>query len=839
MKRKKPFVIVLICAVIAVIFIFIDLLGWIETSEFKAVDARFRGAYTVRKKWESIHVSDAVVLVGIDNKSVDPSVSRNSDRWGSGGWRTREHFVNALVPLALDYQPRVVAYDILFVPDRIANRDSASHNRLAGKAIDDFFIKYLLSQPIDLKDATPFQNNILGEEHFPRLAMLDLFAANSETEFGNQLFRINKERKKDSTIPEFISAYSLSSTKIEFGAKAWSSEIEEDQDKIIYLKKNILPSQCIENPEKHDIPADNAELPFTELSSYTHLGCISVPRDVDGIIRRIPLIYSFIDPISEKHERLFLPSFALQSCMLYLGIPLNHQKTSDPDPTRGVRVVFGKEIHLWTPSHNIHIPIDQQGRLFLNFDCKFGDFGNVPYVSLLDNAQIFRAKKNGEKFESDKEKKDLQRACQVKDALHGKIMFVGLTFTGASDVGPCAIDSTVPYVFIHATTVDNILRGRFMRPSTFGWNAVLLFSLLSIVAMLNFFSSRFGAAIGGVALLLGYLIANFLLFYFNVVILPVVVPSLAILTAFTGSFFYRYLVEQKGREEIRKQFSTMVSASVLRYMEEHPESFSRHEKREATMFFSDVAKFTTISEKLAPEKLSKILNDYLTPMTNLILERDGYVNKYAGDGIMAVWGVPYPTVDHAVQACWSALEQQDKVRELIPFFKKEYDVKLHVRMGLNSGTVSAGKMGTTERSEYTVMGDAVNLAARLEPANKDYGSLILIGQKTYEFAKDQIVTRYLDRIVVQGKSEPISIYELVGKKGAVPDSQLELIRLFEEGLSLYWNKDWHKAIEAFQSVLQQDPEDVAAKVFIERTKDFQLQPPPEGWKGEYVRESKN
>ena len=563
------------------------------------------------------------------------------------------------------------------------------------------------------------------------------------------------------------------------------------------------------------------------------LGYINVPRESDGSIRRVPLIIGFRDPI-QNNTPVFVPSLALQACLLHLGIHLDSKESG----ATGMTVDFGKEIRLWNSKRDIHIPIDRHGNLFLNFEGKIEDFLQVPYVDIPIGGEILEAERRNVLGSDPRAKNALARAHKARSRLQNKIALVGLTFTGNGDVGPCAMDSNAAYVFIHMTVVDNILRGSFLRPLN-SWQSMLLIVVLSLlVGLLNMSTRAQISAVGTVILLLGTLAAAFLLFYHNIACVPMVMPTLSTLTAFGAISLHRYQVEQKGRAEIRKKFSAMVSGRLLQYMEDHPESLAG-EKREATMFFSDVAGFTSISEKLQPEQLSLILNDYLTPMTDLIIARDGYVNKYAGDGIMAVWGLFYPRQDHATQACLSALEQQARIQEIKSMFLQTYGVTLKVRMGLNSGIVSAGNMGSRNRYEYTVMGDAVNFAARLEPSNKDYGTQIMIGEKTRDLAKDHVVTRLLDRIVVQGKTETVVVYELVGEKGAVPSRQIEAIELFEQGLRHYWERDWKRALESFHAVLKIIPDDPPSHVFIHRVRNFQTEPPPANWSGEFVRESKS
>ena len=235
-----------------------------------------------------------------------------------------------------------------------------------------------------------------------------------------------------------------------------------------------------------------------------------------------------------------------------------------------------------------------------------------------------------------------------------------------------------------------------------------------------------------------------------------------------------------------------------------------------------------------------MINTYLTPMTEIILESHGYLNKFLGDGIRAVWGAPRPLADHARQACRAALAQQQKIDELRPVFREKFGVELKVRMGINAGPVDAGNMGSLNRCEYTVMGDAVNLAARLEPANKDYGSRIIIGRGTFEQIQGKgFAVRLLDRIIVEGKTEPVEIYELAGLERARSPGEREAAGLFEEGLRLYWERRWDQALERFEAALKIVPDDKATRVFIQRVNAWRQTPPPADWKGEYVREGKS
>jgi adenylate cyclase len=206
---------------------------------------------------------------------------------------------------------------------------------------------------------------------------------------------------------------------------------------------------------------------------------------------------------------------------------------------------------------------------------------------------------------------------------------------------------------------------------------------------------------------------------------------------------------------------------------------------------------------------------------------------------MAVWGVPYPMKDHAVQACLAAIEQQEKLAAIRPILRAEFGHDIHVRMGINSGTVTAGNMGSDKKFQYTVIGDAVNQAARFEPVNKDYGTLIVVGETTYEEAKDFVEARLLDRIVVQGKTQPIRLYELLARKGSLPPAKMKVVRFYETALQAHWERKWDEAIACLDAGLELDSQDTPSIRLRERVSAYKQTPPPDAWAGEYVRASKD
>lgn len=798
-KHRTTRAILLICIVVIALGALLMSSGLLQVYELKMINAQFQLRYWLHKTFRSVNVGDRVVLVGIDEKTVDPSFSDFSDRWGTGGWWTRDHWVRAVEYLAY-YKPKVFAFDVFFSPQRTGLRKSTVVAQDSLESVE----KAVREKNMGLKE-------LAKDEKFPRLEILDVIDDSGSNTLASRFFDVADARAGGEKMPQFVVPFYFNRS-LENASEPWTAQ--KDADKIARLKQQAIPAKCLFGVPSDYPYADSATMPFeTLLEAPVTLGFIDVPRDPeDGNIRRVPLVHGLHTP----EGSIFMPSLSLAACMLEMGIM--PEDLGRAGGASGIRVEFGREIRLWNKHRTLRIPIDRLGAMFLNFEGKIADFPQVSFVDMIRNG----------------------RSVEVRNLMEDRVAIVGVTFTGGTDVGPCAIDTNVPLAFIHMTAVDNILRQSFLRPAGFPASVAILAGLLMLVGWVNSMSGAHVNGLGTFLIFAGYMAAAFGLFSMNIAALPVVVPSLAMLVGFSAISLYRYQVEQKARLEVRKRFSTMVSGDLLEKMEENPESLALGgERRDVTVFFSDVAGFTSVAESLTPTKLVEVINTYLTPMTEIILESRGYLNKFLGDGIMAVWGAPLPMEDHAEQACRAALAQQKRIAELRPVFQERFGVDLQVRMGLNTGAVDAGNMGSLNRFEYTVMGDSVNLAARLEPANKDYGSRILLAEATVERIRGRgFAVRLLDRIVVQGKTERVEIYELIGMEAEGSLQQKEAIRLFEEGLRLYWSREWDHALARFEGALKAMPGDKAAQLFIHRIQEFRQTPPPADWRGEYVREKK-
>jgi adenylate cyclase len=294
-----------------------------------------------------------------------------------------------------------------------------------------------------------------------------------------------------------------------------------------------------------------------------------------------------------------------------------------------------------------------------------------------------------------------------------------------------------------------------------------------------------------------------------------------------------------NRNQVKGAFQQYVSTAVVEEMLKHPEKLQLGgERKFLTVLFSDIRGFTSISERMESQELVEFLNAYLTEMTEIVLKYDGTLDKYMGDAIMAIYGAPIEQNNHAARACSSALDMMTQLRNLQSKWRKQGKPVIDIGIGINSGTMTAGNMGSEKRFDYTVMGDNVNLGSRLEGINKQYGTNIIISEYTYQEIQDTFVVRELDQVRVKGKKEPVTIYELAGRIGQVDANTVHRIEHFEQGLIAYRSLCWEEAIEKFNHVLDLDSEDAPAKIYIERCQAYQQEPPPENWDGVYTMTTK-
>ena len=422
------------------------------------------------------------------------------------------------------------------------------------------------------------------------------------------------------------------------------------------------------------------------------------------------------------------------------------------------------------------------------------------------------------------------------DTFRDKIVLVGATAVGVYDLRVTPFSSIFPGVEIHATVIDNILHENFLTHSSFirmiDVGTIILFGLIMglLVSRLRPISGMASALL----IIAVFIAMNFLAFFRFNVWLNLVYPLITMMMIYLGITIYHYFKEEQEKKKIRGAFQYYLTSSVINEMLKNPGKLKLGgDRRNLTVLFSDIRGFTTISEKMTPEELIMLLNEYLTAMTNQVFYYDGLLDKYMGDAIMAVFGAPLDQPDHARRACLTALAMMRELRRLQNKWKAEGRPVFDIGIGINSGEMVVGNMGSAMRFDYTVMGDMVNLGSRLESANKEYGTNIIISEFTYNHVKDTICCREIDSVRVKGKTRPVRIFELLGEKKDEPDYQ-NLIKAFATGLTLYREGKWDDAIAAFQTACKIKHDDFVSTMYIERCKNLKQHPPTPPWDGVFV-----
>jgi class 3 adenylate cyclase/CHASE2 domain-containing sensor protein len=441
---------------------------------------------------------------------------------------------------------------------------------------------------------------------------------------------------------------------------------------------------------------------------------------------------------------------------------------------------------------------------------------------------------------------------RVQGALDGKIFIVGSTIPAMFDIVSAPVDNPYPGVEVHASLLNSFLTNTFIKRLSPWQDFLVLLFVGVIIGFISFiFKPLFGGILTVVAIFAYFLIAM-TVFGGNHLWIEIARPILAIIMTFTIVMAYRYIIEEKDRKFLQSTFKQYLSPELIDIMYRQKQTPKLGgDEGIRTAYFTDIQSFSTFSEKLgSPTRLVELLNEYLTEMTDTLLSHYGTLDKYEGDAIIAFFGAPMPMDDHAKQACLTALDMQARLDTLRKKWISEgtkWPTIVHamrMRIGINTGPITTGNMGSKVRMNYTMMGDAVNLAARLESAAKQYGVYTMISHYTNELIKNDFETRLLDKITVVGKSEPVSVYELLGEKNAVSMEMKKFLELYGQGLASYYGRQWEKAMEIFKQCELWEPNKIAAKgkspstIFIERIEEYLKNPPEENWDGIYKLQSK-
>jgi adenylate cyclase len=428
----------------------------------------------------------------------------------------------------------------------------------------------------------------------------------------------------------------------------------------------------------------------------------------------------------------------------------------------------------------------------------------------------------------------------VKD----KVVFIGADLKAENRTGgpvtdqfPTPVDIEgvfMPGVEIHANAYNTLVTKAFVRTASAPliWTALILFAVITTLYCNLLRPVPAGLATAGTVLLAG--IAVFFIFIQYNFFLPSIRPVVMIGLIYTGSTMVQYRLAQRERAQISRAFKHYVSVEVLGELMKNPESLGLGGREvEATVLFTDIAGFSKISEKITPQELTQMLNNYFELLAGVVMREGGMVNKFIGDAIMALWGVPLENPNHAIQACRASLQMHRAMQTLDP---------MKVRIGINTGRMIAGNLGSRERFEYTVIGDAVNLASRLEGVNKPYQTDVMISEMTEEKVRGHFLLREVDSIRVIGKQKPVRIYQLLDtvENKEAPEHQRwsEMTDSFMPCIEAYKNRQWEMACGLFNQHCLLFPEDPVGRIYRERCRAFLLQPPVDDWDGVYQMETK-
>lgn len=424
-------------------------------------------------------------------------------------------------------------------------------------------------------------------------------------------------------------------------------------------------------------------------------------------------------------------------------------------------------------------------------------------------------------------------------ALKDKIAMVGATAVGIYDLRVTPFSGVAPGIEIQATIMDNILKGKFMKIPAAGHLPVLTIVVV-LGAILGLALTRLSAAWGFVVMIylsLGYIGVNYYIFKLGWQV-ELFYPLAEIGGVYTSVTVLRFLAEEKQRLHLKKAFQSYVAPTVVEEIIRHPERLRLGgERRELTILFCDVRGFTSLSETLEPEALVGVLQDFLNPMSEIIVRHEGTIDKYIGDAVMALFGAPLPLEDHAVRACRTALDMTATLKRLDREWEAHGRPRLRIGVGLNTGVVAVGNMGSDRLFDYTAIGDNVNLASRLEGLNKHYGTEILISAHTAQALKGAFIMQEIDLVQVKGKKQPMAIYELLGE--GTPDPNLaKFLETYHQALQLFRSRSWEESAQAFKAAAHLYPKNCHVLRYVNLVERFQAEPPGSDWQGVTVMETK-
>jgi adenylate cyclase len=572
-----------------------------------------------------------------------------------------------------------------------------------------------------------------------------------------------------------------------------------------------------DDPRPFLLAFNEASENLPELQEAAHgIGAFNWVADRDQIVRRVALMF--------RLNENFVPSLSAEALRVAQGASTYVLKASNASG----ETAFGQSTGL---NHikigDIVVPTDDAGGVYL----KFHHLNKATYIPAW---KVLAGEVPQEEIE-------------------GRIMLVGTSAPGLLDLRATPLDASVPGIDIHAQVIEHLLTGQFLERPDYAL-ALEQFIILALGLMLALVLPRVSATIAGLIGLLTIglvLLGGWAAFAYANLLLDSAYPALALGIIIAAITIYTYRTAERQRSQIRYAFGQYLAPALVEHLANSPDKLVLGgEEREMTMLLSDVRGFTSICEsyKNDPQAVTALINRLLTPVTNVIISHEGTIDKYMGDAVMAFWNAPLAVPDHELKACASALEVIDRLAVLNRERQEEATaagqpfLQMRIGVGINTGRCLVGNLGSDLRFNYSVLGDPVNVAARLEGQTKTYGVPIIIGPKTGEKAKEKFAVVELDLIQVKGKTEPETIYALLGPQEMLIDDRFqELRKLWSTMIYCYRSRDWEGALEAIELCRSAENNfglGVPFDLYFKRLKAFQESAPPADWTGVFVAETK-
>lgn len=562
------------------------------------------------------------------------------------------------------------------------------------------------------------------------------------------------------------------------------------------------------------IQVGSNKLKLSEVAPYFHV--VSYEEDFDGIARKAQPFFLFYDSL--------YPSLSLLGLMNYYEIE---------------RMEISKDQYLQIYTKNqigvVRIPLTKEGKYQLNY-YKKEIIDNLNRVSISGVIDTIRSLRAGEILNPSQGK-------VPPEIFQDKIVIIGASAESAYDIRLTPFGNRPGYIY-HAVFLSNLLENHFLQSLDGDLFHVILIFLIGIALYFLLYKENiFLKLFVPLFILILYIFLSLFLFRWSIW-LPIGKFFVGYGSSLLMGVTYFIITENKEKRKFHKVLSNLVDPTIVTEALRDLESLKKGREMEITAFFSDIAGFSSISEKLSATELARLINEYLSHMTIILKNHKGTLDKYIGDAIVGIFGAPVELESHCKNAAETSLEMLKKLEEIKEKWKnkKEYIPEaweMGIRIGLNSGIAKVGFMGTESLASYTMMGDTVNLASRLESAAKDYGVSILISESTRVGLGESFFCRKLDLIRVKGKSQPVWIYELIDSTSQISDKQKNACELYEKGFNFYMQRDWNKAVAYFQkSQEKKETQDLASELLILRCEFYKKNPPPEEWDGVFTRTHK-